>query len=184
MIVKYMLPKISSIGLVILIFSVVAVSGCTSGDALDNVYKTESDGLKHYVSDGVSFNSSNTWTFYQLQNDDGNYLFSIGRGTTENMDYIHFYAGTYNRTLSEYVSSEKKEIQNRNWIIISEKELTVDGLPAYQISALNQDNKPLIKTWFMKNGTMYTIYALPGPDKNITSIEKDLEIVINTFHII
>lgn len=179
-----MLPKISSIGLVILIFSVVAVSGCTSSDALDNVYKTESDGFKHFESDGISFNSSNKWSFYKLENDEGDYLFSIGRGPNENMDLIHFYAGTYNRTLSEYISSEKKEIPLRNWTIISEKELTVDGVPAYQISALNPENKPLIKTWFMKNGTMYTIYAVPSPDKNITSIEKDLEIVISTFHVI
>ena len=179
-----MLSKISSIGLVILIFSVVAISGCASDDALDNVYKTESDGFKHYTSDGISFNSSNNWSFYQLQKEEDNYLFSIGRGTTENMDYIHFYAGTYNRTLSEYINSEKNEIPLRNWTLISEKELTVDGLSAYQISALNQENQPVIKTWFMKNGTIYTIYAVPGPGKNITSIEKDLEIVISTFQLI
>ncbi len=178
-----MLSKISSIGLMILIISIVVVSGCTSSDPLDNVYKTESDGFKYFESDGISFNSSNNWSFYQMENEVG-YLFSIGRGPSENMDLIHFYATTYNRTLSEYINSEKKEIFLKNWTIISEKELTVDGLPAYQISALNQENNPLIKTWFMKNGTMYTIYAIPNQDKNITSIEKDLEIVISTFHII
>ncbi len=180
-----MLPKISSMGLVILIFSVVVVSGCTSSDALDNVYKTESNGLKHFESEGISFNSSNNWSFYKMENEtSGDYLFSISKGTEENMDLIHFYAGAYNRTLSEHISSQKKEIPLRNWTIISEKELTVDGLPAYQISALTQENKPLIETWFMKNGTMYTIYAVPSPGKNLTSIEKDLEIVISTFHII
>lgn len=181
-----MLPKIiSSMGLVLLIFSVVAVSGCLSNDPLDNVYKTESNGLKHFESEGISFNSSINWSFYKMENEtSGDYLFSISKGTDENMDFIHFYAGVYNRTLSEYISSEKKEIPLRNWTITSEKELTVDSLPAYQISALNQENNPLIKTWFMKNGTIYTIYAVSGPSKNLTSIEKDLEIVTSTFHVI
>jgi|GEM_PF-3072557 len=180
-----MLPRIiSSIGLVILIFSVVVVSGCTSNDPLDNVYKTESTGLKHFESEGISFNASNNWSFYKMENEGGDYLFSISKGTDENMDLIHFHAGTYNGTLSEYVSSQKKEIPLMNWTITSEKELTVDGLPAYQISSLNQENKPLIKTWFMKNGTIYTIYAVPSPGKNLTSIETDLEIVISTFHVI
>jgi len=181
-----MLPKIiSSIGIVLLIFSVVVVSGCLSNDPLDNVYKTESTGLKHFESEGISFNCSNNWSFYKMENEtSADYLFSISRGTDENMDLIHFYAGAYNRSLSEYISSVKKEIPLRNWTIISEKELTVDGLPAYQISALNQENNPLIKTWLMKNGTIYTIYAVPSPGKNLTSIEKDLEIVISTFHVI
>lgn len=180
-----MLSKIvSSIGLVLLVLSVVIVSGCTSNDALDNVYKTESDGLKYYVSDGISFNSLNNWSYYKMQNDEGNYLFSIGRGSGEDMDLIHFYSGKYNGTLSEYINSLKKEIQLNNGVILSEKELTVDGLPAYQISALNPENKSLSKTGFMKNGTLYTIHAVPGPNRNLTSIEKDLEVVISTFHII
>lgn len=181
-----MLPKIiSSIGLVFLILSVVVVSGCLSNDPLDNVYKTESNGLKHFESEGIAFNSSNNWSFYKMENEtSGDYLFSISKGTDENMDFIHFYAGTSNLPLSEYITSEKKEFVVRNWTLISEKELTVDGLPAYQISALNQANNPLIKTWFMKNGTMYTIYAVPGSGKNLTSIEKDLEIVTSTFHVI
>ncbi|MBI5458746.1 PsbP-related protein [Methanobacterium sp.] len=181
-----MLPRIiSSMGLVILIFSVVVVSGCTSNDPLDNVYKTESTGIKHFESEGISFNASINWSFYKMENETADdYLFSISKGTDENMDLIHFYAGNYNGTLSEYVSSEKKEIPLRNWTITSEKELTVDGLPAYQISALNQENKPLIKTWFMKNGTIHTIYAVPSAGKNLTNIETDLEIVISTFHAI
>ena len=180
-----MLPRIvSSIGLVLLVLSVMVVSGCTSDDALDNVYKTESDGLKHYASDGISFDSLNNWTYYKMENNEGDYLFSIGKGNGENMDLIHFYSGKYSGTLSEHISSEKKEISLRNWTMLSGKELTVDGLPAYQISALNQENKPLIKTWFIQNGTMYTIHAVPGPDKNLTNIEKDLEIVISSFKII
>ncbi|AUB54572.1 hypothetical protein BK007_00045 [Methanobacterium subterraneum] len=180
-----MLPRIiSSMGLVFLIFSVVVVSGCTSDNELDNVYKTESDGLKHFASDGISFDSPNNWTYYKMDNNEGDYLFSIGLGNCEERDFIHFHAGKYDRTLSEHISSEKKEIPLRKWTMLSEKELTVGGLPAYQISALNQENKPLIKTWFIQNGTMYTIHAVPGPDKNLTSIEKDLEIVISSFKII
>ena len=73
-----MLPRIiSSIGLVLLVLSVVVVSGCTSEDALDNVYKTESDGLKHYEGEGISFNSLNNWTYYELENNESDYLFSI-----------------------------------------------------------------------------------------------------------
>ncbi len=180
-----MLPRIiSSIGLVLLVLGVVIVSGCTSDDALDNVYKTESDGLKNYASEGISFNSLNNWTYYKLENNASDYLFSIGRGTGEDMDLIHFRADKYNGTLSEHISSLKKEIQLSNGVIISEKELTMDGLPAYQISALNPENKSFSKTLLIKNGTIYTIHAVPGPGKNLTNIEKDLEIVINSFHII
>lgn len=180
-----MLPRIiSSMGLVLLIFGVVVVSGCTSNDALDNVYKTESDGLKHYASDGISFDSLNNWTYYKMENNASDYLFSIGRGPGEEMDFIHFYSGKYNGTLSEHVNSLKNEIILQNGVIISEKELKVDGVPAYQISAFNPENKQFSKTWFIKNGTIYTIHAVPGPGKNLTNIEKDLEIVINSFKII
>lgn len=182
---NYMLPRIiSSIGLVLLVLSVVVVSGCTSEDALDNVYKTESDGLKHYEGEGISFNSLNNWTYYKLENNESDYLFSIGRGSGEDMDLIHFHSGKYNGTLSEHINSLKKEITLSNGVVISEKELTVDGLPAYQISALKPENKPLSKTLLIKNGTIYTIHAVPGPGRNLSSIEKDLEIVISSFHVI
>jgi len=180
-----MLPRIiSSIGLVLLVLSVVVVSGCTSSDALDNVYKTESDGLKHYEGEGISFNSLNNWTYYKLESNASDYLFSIGRGTGEEMDLIHFHSSKYNGTLAEHINSLKKEITSQNGAIISERELTVDGVPSYQISVLNPENKPFSKTWFMKNGSLYTIHAVPGPNRNLTDIEKDLEIVINSFHIL
>lgn len=181
--VKYMLPRISSIGLVILILSVVAVTGCLSNDPLDNVYKTEYSSLEHFESDGMSFNTSNNWSLFKMENEGDNYLFSIGKGNDADIELIHFHAGKYNGTLSEHISSEKNEISLRNWTITSEKELTVDGLPAYQISTLYKENKPLIRTFFMKNGIMYTINAYPNSDKNLTSFETDLEMVINTFHV-
>lgn len=45
------------------------------------------------------------------------YLFSIGRGTGENLDLIHFHAGTYNLTLSDYINSEHVEYSARKFYI-------------------------------------------------------------------
>jgi len=175
-----MLSKISSIGLVLLVFIVVVISGCTSPDSV-NV--TESNGVKHFEGKGISFNAPNTWALGQMENQTRDYLFSIGKGTGENTDLIHFFAGYYNRTLSEHINSEKEKIANSNSTIISEKNLTVEGVPAYQITGLNEGKKiTVISTCFMKNGILFEIYAVPGPNNNITSIEPGLEMVLNTFH--
>lgn len=173
-----MLRRISSIGLVLFVFIVVLVSGCIS----DDVKETESNGIKHFEGKGISFNAPNTWSLGQMENWKlSDYLFSIGRGTGENLDLIHFHAGTYNRTLSDYINSEHENILRENFTLISEKELTVDDLPAYQITTVNKENKTITSTCFVKNKIMYAIYAVPSPGKNITSIEQDLGMVLNTF---
>jgi hypothetical protein len=175
-----MLSKISSMGLVVLIvLFVVFLSGCT---LFDDVKETESDGVNHFEGKGISFSAPNTWHSGQVKNESSDYLFTIGRGTGQNIDFISFHKGYSNKTLSEQFSSYREGIINDNFTIYSEKELTVDGLPAYQITTLNVENIPLVTTGFIKNGILYTIYAIPSTGKNLTSIEPDLEMILNTFH--
>lgn len=117
-----MSSKISSIGLLLLVFIVVLVSGCILSD---DVKETESNGFKHFEGKGISFNAPNTWSLGQMENWKlSDYLFSIGRGTGKNLDLIHFHAGTYNLTLSDYINSEHENIRRENFTLISEKELT------------------------------------------------------------
>ncbi|MBI4813315.1 MAG: hypothetical protein HY802_02985 [Methanobacterium sp.] len=175
-----MSPKISSIGLVLLVLIVIVISGCTSQNGIK---ETESGSVKHFEGKNISFDAPNTWYSGILKNSSG-YLFSIYIPPTENNSYtIDFYAGYSNKTLFEAVNPFRNEVINANWTIISEKELTVDGLPAYQMEVLNQ-NGTLISTFVVKNGVVYGIYAIPRPDSNLTSIEPDLEMVLNTFHIL
>ncbi len=177
-----MSSKIGSIGLVLLVFIVVVISGCTSPDSV-NV--TESNGVKHFEGKVISFNAPNTWALGQMENETRDYLFSIGKGTSENTDLIHFHAGYYNGTILEHINSENEKNPLSNSTVISEKNLTVDGLPAYQVTTLNEGKKTtVISTYFMKNGILFAIYAVPGPNNNITSIELGLEMVLNTFHIL
>jgi hypothetical protein len=175
---KIMWSNINSMGLLLLVFMIVLVSGCTSPD---DVNVTESNGVKHFEGKGISLDAPNSWYNGILKNSNG-YLFSIYIPPTENNSYvIDFYAGYSNKTLSETFKSFKNEVMNTNWTILSENELTVDGVPAHQMKILNQ-NGTLISTFFLKNGIVYSIYAIPRPGSSLTRIETDLEMVLNTFH--
>jgi len=179
-----MQSKISSIGLLILVFSVIVVSGCILNDPLDDVNESESNGVKHFEGKGISFNAPNTWALCKIENVSGYYLFSIGRGTGGNIDLndlISFHVFPDNRTLSEAIKSDTENCTLDNETIISEKELTVNGLPAFQRTTHNNNNITVTYVFFMKNGNMYAIFAVPMKGKNFTTIEADLEMVLNTF---
>jgi len=172
-----MLSKIISKGLIILVLFVVFVSGCISLD--EGVNETASDGAIHFEGKGISFNAPNTWQSIIKKNQSDGYLFSIQRITGLNTDWIVFYAGYWNGTLSEYYGPYKKELQNSTWTY-SEKELIVNGLPGYQIATVNDEKRLMVETSFIKNGVIYRIISLPA-DNNLTSIEPDLKMVISTF---
>ena len=175
-----MSSKISSMGLVIIVLFVLLSSGCTSQNGIK---ETESGSVKHFEGRNIAFDAPNTWYSGVLKNSSG-YLFSIYIPPTENNSYtIDFYAGYSNKTLFEAVTPFRNEVNSANWTIISEKELTVDGVPAYQMEVLNQ-NGTLISTFVVKNRVVYGIYAIPRPNSNLTSIEPDLEMVLNTFRTI
>ncbi len=176
---KIMWSNINSIGLLLLVFMIVLVSGCTSPDGV-NV--AESNGLKHFEGKGISFNAPNTWHDGKLRNTTG-YLFSIYTEPVKKGSYvIDFYSASSNKTLSEAVSYFREDMLLRsNYTILSEKDLTVDSVPAYQIKALNSDNRTLLLTYFVKKGVVYAIDAIPNPRNNNT-IETDLEMILNTFH--
>ncbi|BDZ67270.1 hypothetical protein [Methanobacterium ferruginis] len=190
--------KTNYFGLVLLIFSVVAISGCSSHDLLNylnplyDVSVTGSDGVKHFEGKGISFNSPNTWVLSHVENDIDEYLFSIVRGDDKNLektDRIHFFAGKYDSSFfaGKYNGTSPEFVNHVNDFPYGEnhtrslKELTVDGLPAYQ--SITHDKNISIKICFMKNGIMYMILAFPRKDNNVTSIEPDLEMIFDTFHI-
>ena len=163
-----------------IVLFVLLSSGCTSQNGIK---ETESGSVKHFEGRNISFDAPNTWYSGILKNSSG-YLFSIYTPPTENNSYtIDFYAGYSNKTLFEAINPFRNEVINANWTIISEKELTVDGFPAYQMEVLNQ-NGTLISTFVVKNGVVYGIYAIPRPNSNLTLIEGDLDVVLNTFHIL
>jgi hypothetical protein len=175
-----MSSKISSMGLVIIVLFVLLSSGCTSQNGIK---ETESGSVKHFEGRNIAFDAPNTWYSGVLKNSSG-YLFSIYIPPTENNSYtIDFYAGYSNKTLFEAVTPFRNEVNSVNWTIISEKELTVDGVPAYQMEVLNQ-NGTLISTFVVKNRVVYGIYAIPCLNSNLTSIKPDLEMVLNTFRTI
>lgn len=175
-----MSSKISSMGLVIIVLFVLLSSGCTSQNGIK---ETESGSVKHFEGRNIAFDAPNTWYSGVLKNSSG-YLFSIYIPPTENNSYkIDFYAGYSNKTLFEAVTPFRNEVNSANWTIISEKELTVDGVPAYQMEVLNQ-NGTLISTFVVKNRVVYGIYAIPCLNSNLTSIKPDLEMVLNTFRTI
>lgn len=167
-------------GLVIIVLFVLLSSGCTSQNGIK---ETESGSVKHFEGRNIAFDAPNTWYSGVLKNSSG-YLFSIYIPPTENNSYtIDFYAGYSNKTLFEAVTPFRNEVNSVNWTIISEKELTVDGVPAYQMEVLNQ-NGTLISTFVVKNRVVYGIYAIPCLNSNLTSIKPDLEMVLNTFRTI
>lgn len=167
-------------GLVIIVLFVLLSSGCTSQNGIK---ETESGSVKHFEGRNIAFDAPNTWYSGVLKNSSG-YLFSIYIPPTENNSYtIDFYAGYSNKTLFEAVTPFRNEVNSANWTIISEKELTVDGVPAYQMEVLNQ-NGTLISTFVVKNRVVYGIYAIPCLNSNLTSIKPDLEMVLNTFRTI
>jgi len=172
-----MWSNINSIVLLLLVFMIVLVSGCTSPD---DINVTESNGVKHFEGKGISLDAPNSWYNGILKNSNG-YLFSIYTTPTENSYVIDFYAGYSNKTLSEAVSTFRNEVTNANLTILSENELVVDGVLAHEMKILNQ-NGTLISTFVVKNGIVYGIYAIPRSGSNCTCIEPDLEIVLKTFH--
>lgn len=80
----------------------------------------------------------------------------------------------------EYIKT-KDIIIKLNWTIISEKEITLDGLPAFQRTTLSNNTQKITYAFFMKNRKMYAIFAIPSKGKNFTTIETDLKMVLNTF---
>lgn len=139
----------------IMLVIVVAASGCTS--------QQNATSNKTYSANGISFNYNANWTEQNsadLQSKvgssanvlgevgDGSNLFGIEKLLSHNVATINAWASNYNASL-----------KNNGFTYVSEKSLKVDGVNAYQITAMNAQGY-LTDVFFVKNDTGYVaIYS-------------------------
>ncbi|MBM3702993.1 MAG: hypothetical protein FJW63_08415 [Actinobacteria bacterium] len=178
--------KYSSAGILILI---IMISGCI------NQYTTPQDvnesGGKHSNGE-ITFNYPDTWKlehiphteydFYSINSTDG-----INDNTTFIIDKVFT-----DKSLQELYGEERKYALNSQDKIIYERNLTMDGAPAYELmyeGQLNSTNKFQRRIFMVKKYSetykkevLYYIVAT-APSWNNESI-KDFDMVINTFKIL
>jgi hypothetical protein len=166
--------KILILGLIGILVLVVAASGCTS----------QSTSNKTYSANGVSFTYPGAWselnsTDLQKSLSASTVLGLVGNNTNE------FYVAKVNvgsnqvvSSISQWASGYNSTIKSNGWTFVSGKSLTVDGVPAYQITAQTNSSYYGTDVFFVKNSAPYlAVYVSPSND------QQTLENILNSLKI-
>lgn len=165
----------------IMVLVVVMVSGCIS--SLPPINFNETPGK--FSDMGAEFDYPTTWKLEK--NDD--YFKISSKGVNNNSTFFYNKVCTED-SLKKLVAIQKSLILNPSNRIIYEKNLTVDGSPAYEIvytarinkNATFQKRMVMVKKYSSKykSEVFYCIWAnLPRNSKAM----KEFDLVIKTFHI-
>ena len=169
--------------LVIMILTIVIMaSGCLTYPSGSE----ESGG--HYSNGEVQFDYPTTWKF---EKDNGLFRINSSNGINNNTTF-YFDKLFTNESLEKLVAIQKNTMLNPSNHIISEKNLTVDNSPSYEIvytartnkTATYQERMVMIKKYSptYKEELLYFIWA-DRPEWDQTSTDE-FNIVIKTFHIL
>lgn len=161
----------------ILLVLIVAASGCTNQQNL-NLNKT-------YSSNGVSFIYPSNWTVQNsstLQNqmrNTGEVLVVVGDGGSNKFGFAKLNISSNQRiaSLSEWAANYNTTMKNQGSTYVSEKNLTVDGVDAYQIT-MQDSGSYVTDVFFVKEGNGYlAVHASPNNDQQtLDMIMKNLKV--------
>jgi PsbP-like protein len=149
------------LGILCILILVVAASGCTSESANNT-----------YSANGVSFTYPGAWSeqnLTDLQKRLGSSPTLLGAvGNDTNQFYVGKVTAGSNQKLvsvTQWASSYKSAITSKGETFVSGKSITVDGVPAYQITAKIANNYAT-DVAMVKNNTGYlAVYVSPTNDQ-------------------
>lgn len=166
----------------LLIIGVVTTSGCISSEGSNSTVTPASASINHYDGSQTSFDIPSNWTLYTFL--DPWVTFAMKNSTQENISFLMMFSFESEGN----ISAEDILMQSGNsssQTIISQKNLTVDNAPAYQIvttSTGGNSGDYAIQTVVVKNNRVYLIIIATNP-LNLNQTQADLDIILNSFRI-
>ena len=158
------------------VFAVIMISGCITS--------------QHYDDNGISFNYPSNWKTGAIQDlpgavagvsESGQVDMKIFKNKKDNGTSLK---EVYDNSLTNKTNNLNKycykEVSNRN--------LTVDGVPAYEIiyqvgCNSTQTRQKIREVWLEKNGNIYTIICTVIPPEDFPEKNPDFDGIINSLHI-
>ena len=162
--------------IIIMLVLIAAASGCTS---------QQNTSPKTYNANGVSFNYPGNWTEQNLSDlqsqlgSAGTVLAVVGDNSAYKFSIYKLNIGANQRltTLSEFASNNNNTIKNQGKTYVSEKQRTIDGVNAYQIT-FQSSGAYITNVYFVKNGTGYiSTYGAPNND------QQNLDLILDSLKI-
>lgn len=166
----------------LLIMGVVATSGCISSEGSNSTVTPASASINHYDGSQMSFDIPSNWTMYTFL--DPWATFALKNYTSENFGFLMIFSFESEGN----ISAEDILMQTGNsssQTIISQKNLTVDNAPAYQILTTStgyNSSDYAIQTVIVKNNRVYIIITASDPI-NLNQTQVDLDVILNSFRI-
>lgn len=140
---------------VLIILAIVGISGCTE----------QTPKNKTYSAKGITFQYPGNWaelnkTKYQLLDLGNNteVIFVLGNSQSR-LTFGKVILGPDEKlnTLPEWAQATKSRLPSKGFQFLSEKEITVAGVDAYQLRFFSQDGDFYTGTAFIKNNTGYVM---------------------------
>lgn len=161
--------------IILMLVIVAAACGCTS----------QSTSTKTYSANGVTFNYPSNWaeqSSSSLQSQLGSLgtvLGVVGDGSDYKFGISKLIIGENQRmaSISEWASNYNTTMKSQGKTYVSEKQRTIDGVEAYQIT-FQSSGIYVTDDFFIKNGNGYlTAYAAPNND------QQNLDLILNSLKI-
>lgn len=148
----------------------VFTSGCVEFDNSNSTQVFDNGKISFNYTDGWVFNETNISETTMIQGQKGTY----------EMTLMVFKTPWKSVGTEKFAIETKYSLQQKGWNIQSEKNITINGIPAYDIIIKN-GNGALQRTIFfdMNNKGIEILFTAP----NLDDIQSDIEIIINSFKI-
>ena len=141
---------------------------------------TGTTSTSHYEDENLAFDYISGWKLTKDSN-------MLVEGSYDYAGVIKFNAeknSTNNRTLEVLKDDYKSEITSNGYKVISEKPITVDGVSAYEIDSItnqNGESSQQRKILLVKNNSLYGLLFTTEAD--LISYRRSMDTIINSIHI-
>lgn len=144
----------------------------------------------HFENSEISFDYPTNWKTGEILDLPG-VIIGVSRSSDVNVKITKAKSPsgyTLERFYDEELNNRTKNLAKYCLQSILEKNITVDGVPAYEsiykIGCNNtQTQQQLLIVIFERNGYIYTIFCTVIPPENFDAERPNLDMIINSFHV-